>query len=220
MDPHFSYLIFCLALELDSGEGIDPALSKALWDEHQYLLALLVYKLGDDDLAQDILQETYLAFLRSGSRPRFSDAKKLRNYLVTIALNKIRDYYRSAASPSRRLCFRTEEEADAWLASLPSGEAGPAEGLERELEDRRRQALVALAMEALPQQQRLVLELKFTQGLDNPQAAARMGIGIKALESLLFRAKAAFKKEFIKAGQSANESASRIVPFTGGGVDA
>jgi RNA polymerase sigma factor (sigma-70 family) len=219
-------MLLALAAESDAGE--EGRLRRALWEHHAYLLALLRYKTGSDETAEDLLQETYLSFLRAcasprgASVPRFSDSRKLRNYLTTIALNKVRDHFRGPQSPARRLSFRNAEEADAWLANLPSAEAGHEERLVDEAMARERRNLVALAMEALDERYRRTLELKFAQGLDNPSAAAAMGIGIKALESLLVRAKAAFKKEFLalsaeKPG-AANEKGPGDVYSGGGGL--
>ena len=185
-----------LAVTSQGPEG--DSLRKALVSQHHYLLALLRYKTGDESLAEDLLQETYLAFLALAPDPRrFADLTKLKNYLVTIALNKLRDHWRrEGGSKGRRTLFRSRKELDEWLENLPSAHAGPARELQEKEEEDRRNRAVALAMEKLPDRHRIVLGLKFTEDLDNGGIAARMGIGVKAVESLLVRAKAGFRKEF------------------------
>jgi RNA polymerase sigma-70 factor (ECF subfamily) len=204
------------------GKGI----RESLWEQHRYLLAMLKYKTGNDDEAEDILQETYLAFLRAAekpggiSAPSFRNPTKLRNYLISIALNKLRDRYRGKGSPKRRLEFRSREEAEAWLDGLPSPEPGQDQVLADAEEDQERRDAAALAMEGLSDDHRRVLELKFVRGLGNPETAAEMGLGVKALESLLFRAKAAFKKEFLKTTAIANEGRGKTVDVGGEEGDA
>jgi RNA polymerase sigma-70 factor (ECF subfamily) len=211
----------------DDEAGADPAasagararesegLKRALISHHHYLLALLRYKAGDEELAEDILQETYLAFL--ASRPdarRFADESKLKNYLVTIALNKLRDHWRREGGARRhRQLFRSREEAEAWLESLPSTEADPEGSLLDSEEGLRLRRAVALAMEGLGERQRLALEMKFARGLDNASIAGELGLGIKAVESLLFRAKAQFRARFGETAVDANERPSGRVHY-------
>jgi RNA polymerase sigma-70 factor, ECF subfamily len=223
LDSH-DLLILVAAAVSPPGEG--GGIREALWEQHRYLLALLKFKTGNDGEAEDLLQETYLAFLRAMERPggpsaaSFRNPTKLRNYLISIALNKLRDHYRGKNSPLRRLEFRSREEAEAWLDGLPSLEPGQDQALADAEEDRERRDAAALAMEGLSGDHRRVLELKFARGLGNGEAAAEMGLGVKALESLLFRAKAAFKKEFLKTAAAANEGRLKSVDLGGEEGDA
>ena len=59
-------------------------------------------------------------------------------------------------------------------------------------------------MENLAERYRNILTYKFNANLENAEIAEKMGIGIKAAESLIFRAKAAFKKEFRKLALKEN----------------
>ena len=49
--------------------------------------------------------------------------------------------------------------------------------------------LVAAAMQTLPGRQRAAIVLTYYEGLPNAKAAAILGVGVKALESLLVRAR-------------------------------
>ncbi len=57
------------------------------------------------------------------------------------------------------------------------------------LETQERQTALEEAIQALPERQKLALNLCFYEGLSNKDAADIMGVGLKALESLLVRAK-------------------------------
>jgi RNA polymerase sigma-70 factor (ECF subfamily) len=56
------------------------------------------------------------------------------------------------------------------------------------------------AIAALPERQRTALNLCVYEGLSNKEAADILGVGVKALESLLMRAKAGLKEEFKREG--------------------
>jgi RNA polymerase sigma factor CnrH len=197
-----------------SGEESD-ALKRRLIEQHHYLLALLRYKTRDDSLAEDLLQESYLAFLSANPDPsRFADGVKLRNYLVTIALNKLRDHWRKEGGAKRRsVLFRSREDLNDWMESLPSNQGDPTKALIDREEDETLSRAVAFAMERLPEGQRRALELKFAKDMDNPSIAEELGLGVKAVESLLFRAKARFRKEFEKTGLGENEAGAERVDY-------
>lgn len=56
------------------------------------------------------------------------------------------------------------------------------------------------AMDALPDRQKEALNLCFYEGFSNKEAAEMLGVGVKALESLLMRAKAELKQNLIERG--------------------
>jgi len=73
---------------------------------------------------------------------------------------------------------------------------------EEDLLENERQSLVARAIALLPERQRVALNLCFYEGLSNEEAARIMGVRLKALQSLLMRAKLALKdnlKEEVEA---------------------
>ena len=170
---------------------------------HSYLLALLRFKTGDEETAKELLQETYLSFLsalsKKGSKLNFDNDTGIKNYLITIALNKLRNHYRkSGVEKARRRVFSSSDEMDQYFENISSDEKDASDRLADEEKELQLKAATALAMERLPERYRRVLEYKFTKGYDNSRTAELMGLGIKAAESVLFRARAAFKKEFRK----------------------
>lgn len=202
----------------DGGGKADRALSDRLWVFHARLLAFIRYRVSDEDLAQDILSETYLAYLRRNKGlEAFRDEAALRNYLMAIAANKLRDHFRRGEEKSgRRLRFGSQEELELWLEALPDAAPGHEDALAAAEEEAERKRLVAAVMAVLPERYRRILALKFTEGLGNPAIAERLGLGIKAVESLLVRAKAAFRDEF-EGLSLANEGAKNGVDERKGG---
>jgi RNA polymerase sigma-70 factor (ECF subfamily) len=72
--------------------------------------------------------------------------------------------------------------------SLPerADESPPADVL---IDRERRRAAVQAAILALPDRQRAAIVLTYHEGVSNAEAASILGIGVKALESLLVRAR-------------------------------
>jgi RNA polymerase sigma-70 factor (ECF subfamily) len=57
-----------------------------------------------------------------------------------------------------------------------------------------RQALLEVQINALPERQRIAVNLSYGSGLSNKEAAEVMGVSLRALQSLLMRAKSTLKK--------------------------
>jgi len=66
---------------------------------------------------------------------------------------------------------------------------------------------VHLTLDHLPPRYAVVLEWKYTDGLSMKEISDRMGVSAKAVESLLSRARAAFRDGFSSLGQGTWERA-------------
>ncbi len=62
------------------------------------------------------------------------------------------------------------------------------------LHEKQKQALLDLFLQELPERQQIALNLCFYEGLSNQEAAEIIGIKVKALQSLLMRAKTTLKE--------------------------
>lgn len=145
---------------------IYEALSPALY-HYAYRL------LGNTADAEDIVAETFhrlLLALRHGNGPR----QHLSAYLYRIAHNLITDRYRRRPLPDMPLDEAREE----------SGEDSPEVSAPIHLaQDRARAALWKLTPD-----QRLVISLKYLEGLSNEEIAVALGKPIGAVKSLQHRA--------------------------------
>lgn len=129
--------------------------------------------LGDAGEADDVAQETYLRVWRNAERWK-PGAAKFDSWVMRIAVNLCYD----------RLRKRREAQMPEGL-ERETGEAGADAHLAAE--DSRKSVLAAVA--ALPERQRLALELCHFQELGNIEAAAIMEVSVEAMESLLSRAR-------------------------------
>lgn len=153
----------------------EPAAVKALYE--RYLPSLWRYALaqlrGDWHAAEDIVSETFLAFIRQ-ARKIEADGRPLGPWLTAVARRKLADHW-NAAKKNGSLPADVADAADSQTAA---GDAGNQ---------------VAAAMTALDDEQRLVLEWKYLEGLSVRVIAERLGKTEKAVESILFRARKAFR---------------------------
>ncbi len=71
---------------------------------------------------------------------------------------------------------------------------------DQQYQDAQEQAQLESAIQALPDKQRAALNLCFYEGLSNKDAADVLGVQVKALESLLMRAKAGIRDYLTREG--------------------
>lgn len=81
--------------------GPADQLETYLLQHREALLAFIRSKIGDDALAEDILQDSLLKALRAA--PELSDEEKLVSWFYQIIRNAITDTYRRKAAAARRL---------------------------------------------------------------------------------------------------------------------
>lgn len=122
------------------------ALGRCYEEHHRAVRAFARRLLGDDEAAEDLVQEVFVA-LPSALR-RFRGDSSLRTFLLSIAANHCRHHVRAAAR--RRSAF-----GRLALEPLGPGAAHPDEEAERE----RLADALARALDALPLEQRLAFVL-------------------------------------------------------------
>lgn len=146
------------------------------------LYSYAVRLLGDADLAEDCVAETFSRFLHAlhgGGGPR----SHLRAYLYRVAHNWITDSYRR--QPPRPLALEP--------SLLAENSENPSYVLERRLG--REQLLAALAR--LTPDQRQVVVLKFLEDWQNQEIAQALDKPVGAVKSLQHRALAALRRMLI-----------------------
>jgi RNA polymerase sigma-70 factor, ECF subfamily len=139
------------------------------------LLALAERMLGRRSEAEEVAQEVFVRLWKQAPHWQPGQAR-FDTWLHRVALNLCYD----------RLRRRRDEVPDGALDEVPADGEGAPDAL---LQARQRRRRVAGALAELPPRQREALVLQYYQELSNGEAAALMGIGIEALESLLARAR-------------------------------
>lgn len=156
-----------------------------------YRFALL--RLGNDsDAAEDVVQQ---ALCRAVQKlDQFRGDAALFTWLCRICRNAIADSFRAKDRPrGQAVPFEDSEEIRAALESLSAMPVDdPAQSLMNEQLGRAVQAV----LDYLPNRYGDILEWKYMQGLTVKEIAARLRIKPKAAESMLNRARNAFREGF------------------------
>lgn len=164
----------------------DPAAVRHLTECHLPSVWRFVYVRanGDRHLAEDIVSEAVLALVRAAAAD--TEIENPMAWLRSVASNKLRDHFRAAA--------RVQHHIDKVARSVDSADENDAPR-QQELSERRREVL--RTMDELPDQHRLALEWKYVDKLSVREIAGRLETTEKAAESILFRARRAFRDRLI-----------------------
>jgi RNA polymerase sigma-70 factor (ECF subfamily) len=160
--------------------GGDPQAFSTLVERHTDRFYRLAYRyLQNKEAAEDIVQDAFVKLWEDPTRWQPGRDTKFTTWFYRIVVNLCLDWLKK----------KRPVELDSDVPLLDEHDA-PDEALIRREEERLLEAEIA----ALPQRQRLALNLCFDQGLSNQEAAEIMGLKLKALQSLIMRAKATLKE--------------------------
>lgn len=169
-----------------------------LVQKHQGLVYTVCRQLtGDDHIAQDLTQETFLSAWKSidrcppGAQPQ---------WLARIAANKAKDYLKSAWHR------RVNAPGDEILAL--SG-APPESQPERQLSERAGAEELRELILALREPYRQVCILFFLEELPQPEIAARLGRPLRTVSSQIARARQMLQKQ-IKERSAGNNGTGTV----------
>lgn len=158
--------------------GDEEAFSELYRRHYQRLYRYCLYRLGEPNEAQDVVQE---AFTRAWINvPRVQGDLRFYPWLRTIAGNLCTDV-------GRRL---------ARVQPAVTVDPGVTDGGQERVIDRVDLALLEEALSRLPERHREVLELREADGMSYEQLADRTGTTVGAVESLLWRARQGLKRQF------------------------
>lgn len=161
-------------------QNADHKAFSALVSRHTRMFYAAAYRMyPNQDEAEDIVQE---AFLKLWRRPEIwkSDRKaKFTTWFYRIVTNLAIDHLRKK---------KNTKGSDSLDRIIDSGESAQ-EAIEADDQGK----AVEQAVQQLSERQKIALNLCFYEELSNKEAAEIMDIGVKALESLLMRAKASLR---------------------------
>ena len=127
-------------------------------------------RMRDEHASQDVLSETFLAAIRSLNKGM--TAENILGWLTGIARNKIADLYRS------------RKEYGELHTDPTTREPSPIK------------ATVADVLDAMPLDQRQVLEWKYFDRCSVSEIAQRMDRTEKSVEAILYRARITFREQY------------------------
>jgi RNA polymerase sigma-70 factor (ECF subfamily) len=171
-------------------EGSKDAFAE-LVNRHSRRFFCLAYRLvANKSDAEDIVQD---AFLKLWDRPRLWNPHrqtKFTTWFYRVVINLCLDHKK------KRRPLSLSEDID-LVDENP--------GQDALFDLHQKQAIMERFIGELPERQQLALNLCFYEGLSNEQAAEIIGVKVKALQSLLMRAKTTLKdkaKRFVNGGST------------------
>lgn len=164
-------------------EGDESALRKLVELYSDPLYAYLYHLLdGNRQDVDDLWQEAWSAMLKA--LPNFRGDSRFFTWLCAIARRKAADHYRGRRQPT------TIEQDWETYEKLPDQDDLPEEWVVR----RETRLRVVEALAGLPTAYRTVLQLRYGDGCSVEETSQRMKVTYKAAESLLSRARDAFRR--------------------------
>ncbi len=136
------------------------------------------------ELSEDVVQDAFFKLWRKPDGWASDKGVKFTTWFYRVVSNQAIDVMRKAK-------FGPGEEAFQFLADENADQ-------HEDMERQEQEVLIERAIAALPDRQKLALNLCFYEGLSNKDAADVMEVGVKALESLLMRAKANLRDVLIR----------------------
>jgi RNA polymerase sigma-70 factor (ECF subfamily) len=144
---------------------------------------------GDVEAAADVAQETLVRALDRMSD--FRGESSLYTWLCAICRHCIADWTRRR--PGRAGAVELDEDAPAVRLALEALSRGSAEDPEASLATGELRRLIHATLDALPARYGSALQWRYLDELPVPEVARRLGLPYKATESLLSRARMAFR---------------------------
>ncbi|NCT40555.1 MAG: sigma-70 family RNA polymerase sigma factor [Alphaproteobacteria bacterium] len=163
--------------------GGDHQAFACLVERHMQMFFAAAYRVcGNPVEAEDIVQD---AFLKLWTKPQGFDASKGVKFTTW--------FYRVVTNVGIDAARKKKPQSNPDVIDLMADKADLADDV---MVHNEQQDALEAAIQALPERQKLALNLCVYEGLSNKEAAEILGVGVKALESLVMRAKGALKGKF------------------------
>lgn len=174
---------------------LDPLIDKY----YQEIFRFCYYRTGSEQTAYDCTQDTFLRMLRF--MDSYVETHKFKSYLLHIALNVCRDYYRANPPPTVSLAENSSEQYDEDGLStgqfLYSEENGGKKSAYEQLEI---SCVIQKCLLRLPEFQREVIILHFYYGYKVREIAKITDVSLPAAKSRLKQGLDKLRKLFQEEG--------------------
>jgi RNA polymerase sigma-70 factor, ECF subfamily len=172
--------------------GDESAFEEFFDTAYPVLYRFTLARLGfDRDAAGDVAQAAICRAI--GKLRTFRGEATLLTWLCTFCRHEVYAFHRR--HPGRFEVELAEDDPEI-RAALDSLRAARAEDLDTRLDHHKAASIVQRVLDHLPPRYADVLEWKYVDELPVRDIAARLGLGLKATESLLTRARRAFRDAF------------------------
>ncbi|MEG2078658.1 RNA polymerase, sigma subunit, ECF family [Chryseobacterium piscicola] len=154
--------------------GNEEALSILIHRYQSDLFTFILYKIKDEDFANDIFQDTFMKIIVMLKEGRYNEEGKFILWAKRIAQNLIIDHFRAKAKNTKvsETTFDNEEYSIFDLIREPS------ENIEDQLVSQQIQQDLIKIIQFLPENQQEVIKLRFFDGLSFKEIAEQTNLSI------------------------------------------
>ena len=160
-------------------EGSHPAFAELVRRHTDRFYRLAFRYLQNREAAEDVVQDAFLKLWEDPSRWRPEKNTKFTTWFYRVVVNLCLDWQK------RKRPLELKED----MPIIDERETADRAMLRNE-----EQRILETEIAALPERQRVALNLCFGEGLSNQDAAEVMGLNLKALQSLIMRAKTTLRE--------------------------
>ncbi|WP_294285894.1 sigma-70 family RNA polymerase sigma factor [uncultured Chryseobacterium sp.] len=155
-------------------KGDEAALSTLIHRHQRELFTFIFYKINDEDLANDVFQDTFMKIIVMLKEGRYNEEGKFILWAKRIAHNLIIDHFRAKAKNIKvsETTFETDEYSIFDLLKEPS------ENIEDQLVTNQIQEDLLKMLQFLPENQQEVIKLRFFDGLSFKEIADHTDMSI------------------------------------------
>ena len=153
-------------------DGNNRAFDELLTRNQEKIFTYIMYVVKDEDLANDLFQETFLKVITKLQNHQYADSGKFLWWLTRIAHNVIIDYYRAQKSDKVVDAPRENDLSNLRSDNVMDGNR------ENELSNAQVLKDVKRLMDALPEAQRDVVYMRFYQELSFKEIAKLTNVSI------------------------------------------
>ena len=153
-------------------DGNNRAFDELLTRNQEKIFTYIMYVVKDEDLANDLFQETFLKVITKLQNHQYADSGKFLWWLTRIAHNVIIDYYRAQRSDKVVDAPRENDLSNLRSDNVMDGNS------ENELTNAQVLKDVKRLMDALPEAQRDVVYMRFYQELSFKEIAKLTNVSI------------------------------------------
>lgn len=152
------------------------------------VLRLLLKRSKNPEIAREVLQETWIAALKSYRT--FKHKSTYFTWVCKIALNKLSDYYRDQVNKQSKVIVPSIERFNSIF--------DPSISVEEKIVLDELKFKVNKCLDLLPDEYRKLLQLRYYEQLACQEISLKLKIPLRSLEGKLYRAKKALTKIYAK----------------------
>lgn len=156
-------------------EGCNQAFDALLMRYDAHIHTYLRYSVADEDLVEDLFQEVFIKVMLTIRQGRYTSSGRFKQWLSRIAYNLVMDHFRAQKGQLSKLQPIGEgQEEHAVVRHLRTEEPNVEELMVQA--DQIGELLQSL--EALPDEQRQVVQMRFWEGMSFKEIAESTGVSI------------------------------------------